>query len=90
MRLLKPIITCVIICIIVCTPYVEALPHDAHPMGVMLAGLNALSTFHPEQNPALQGGAIYASHDVQGRTCQILPTSFNAFEPSIRELDGVL
>ena len=35
----------------------EALPHDAHPMGVILAGLNALSTFHPEQNPALQAAA---------------------------------
>ena len=69
----------------------EALPHDAHPMGVMLAGLNALSTFHPEQNPALQGGAIYASHDVQGRTCQILPPRHSTrFEPSIIELDGIL
>ena len=46
---------------------IEALPHDAHPMGVILAGLNALSTFHPEQNPALQGGGIYASHDVQDK-----------------------
>ena len=45
----------------------EALPHDAHPMGVILAGLNALSTFHPEQNPALQGGAIYASHANQDK-----------------------
>jgi citrate synthase len=25
---------------------IEALPHDAHPMGVILAGLNALSVFH--------------------------------------------
>ena len=46
---------------------IEALPHDAHPMGVILAGLNALSTFHPEQNPALQGGGIYRSHDVQDK-----------------------
>jgi citrate synthase len=30
--------------------------------GVILAGLNALSTFHPEQNPALQGGGIYSTH----------------------------
>mmetsp|Transcript_34874 Transcript_34874/g.85401 ORF Transcript_34874/g.85401 Transcript_34874/m.85401 type:complete len:588 (+) Transcript_34874:255-2018(+) len=46
---------------------IEALPHDAHPMGVILAGLNALSTFHPEQNPALEGGAIYATHAVQDK-----------------------
>lgn len=26
-----------------------ALPHDAHPMGVILTGLAALSTCHPEQ-----------------------------------------
>jgi citrate synthase len=45
----------------------EALPHDAHPMGVILAGLNALSTFHPEQNPALQGGGVYQSHAQQDK-----------------------
>ena len=28
-------------------------PHDAHPMGVILAGLNALSVFHPEQKPGV-------------------------------------
>jgi len=46
---------------------IEALPHDAHPMGIILAGLNALSTFHPEQNPALQGGDIYKTHSVQDK-----------------------
>lgn len=45
----------------------EALPHDAHPMGVILAGLNALSTFHPEQNPALKGSDIYNNHHVQDK-----------------------
>ena len=47
---------------------IEALPHDAHPMGIILAGLNALSTFHPEQNPAIAGGDIYASH---GKAVQV-------------------
>lgn len=28
---------------------IAALPHDAHPMGTILTGLNALSTLHPEQ-----------------------------------------
>ena len=45
----------------------EALPHDAHPMGVVLAGLNALSTFHPEQNPAVRGGNVYAEHGTQDK-----------------------
>lgn len=44
-----------------------ALPHDAHPMGVVLTGLAALSTCHPEQNPALAGQAIYSSPDVQDK-----------------------
>jgi hypothetical protein len=37
----------------------------------LLAGLNALSTFHPEQNPALQaGGVIENNHstDVDSTT----------------------
>lgn len=34
---------------------VMALPHDAHFMGILLASLSALSTCHPEQNPALAG-----------------------------------
>lgn len=42
----------------------KALPHDAHPMGVLLAGLAALSTCHPEQNPALVGQQVYKSKDV--------------------------
>ena len=46
---------------------IEALPHDAHPMAVMLAGLNSLSAMHPEQNPAIAGGAIYNSHTVQDK-----------------------
>jgi citrate synthase len=46
---------------------IEALPHDAHPMAVMLAGLNALSAMHPEQNPAIAGGGIYNSHAVQDK-----------------------
>lgn len=43
---------------------IEALPHDAHPMGVLLTGLAALSTCHPEQNPALSGQHVYKSKDV--------------------------
>lgn len=43
---------------------INALPHDAHPMGTLLAGLAALSTCHPEQNPALAGNSIYSSKEV--------------------------
>eukprot|EP00951_Prasinocladus_malaysianus_P018067 scaffold143461_cov46-Prasinocladus_malaysianus.AAC.1 len=37
----------------------EQLPHDSHPMAVLVAGITALSCHHPEQNPALAGGSIY-------------------------------
>lgn len=29
--------------------------YDAHPMGMFVSTMAALSTFHPEANPALQG-----------------------------------
>jgi len=44
-----------------------ALPHDAHPMGVLLTGLNALSTFHPEANPAVSGNGVYDSTAVRDK-----------------------
>jgi citrate synthase len=44
-----------------------ALPHDSHPMGVILTGLAALSTCHPEQNPALAGQHVYKSKEVQDK-----------------------
>lgn len=31
-----------------------ALPHDAHPMGMLVGSICALSSFHPDANPALQ------------------------------------
>ncbi|KAG1671004.1 hypothetical protein FOA52_014246 [Chlamydomonas sp. UWO 241] len=45
----------------------DALPEDAHPMGVLLTGICALSTCHPEQNPALSGQNIYKSREVQDK-----------------------
>jgi hypothetical protein len=54
---------------------IAALPHDAHPMGVLLCGLSALSCAHPEQNPAMAGQNIYKSREVQvggqGMLCRI-------------------
>jgi citrate synthase len=46
---------------------VAALPHDTHPMAVLLAGLAALSGAHPEQNPALAGEGVYKSRAVQDK-----------------------
>ncbi|GIL77213.1 hypothetical protein Vretimale_3108 [Volvox reticuliferus] len=46
---------------------IAAMPHDAHPMGVLMTGICALSTLHPEQNPALVGGNIYKSREVQDK-----------------------
>lgn len=37
--------------------------YDAHPMGIMVSTMAALSTFHPEANPALQGSGIYATNE---------------------------
>ena len=46
---------------------VAALPHDAHFMGIILTALNALSTCHPEQNPALAGQSVYESKEIQDK-----------------------
>ena len=46
---------------------IAALPHDAHFMGIILTALNALSTCHPEQNPALAGQNVYNSKEIQDK-----------------------
>ena len=46
---------------------IKALPHDAHFMGSILVGINALSTCHPEQNPALAGQDVYNSKEIQDK-----------------------
>nr|CAN80865.1 hypothetical protein VITISV_042488 [Vitis vinifera] len=33
---------------------IQAMPHDAHPMGVLVSAMSALSVFHPDANPALR------------------------------------
>ncbi|KAI9333844.1 citrate synthase-like protein [Obelidium mucronatum] len=33
--------------------------YDAHPMGMLIATIASLSTFHPDANPALQGDGMY-------------------------------
>jgi len=33
---------------------IQAMPHDAHPMGVLVSAMSSLSIFHPDANPALR------------------------------------
>ena len=33
--------------------------YDAHTMGMIISALGALSTIHPEANPALSGQNVY-------------------------------
>lgn len=37
----------------------KSFRYDAHPMGMLVSTIAALSTLHPEANPALQGSKIY-------------------------------
>jgi len=36
---------------------IKSFRYDAHPMGMLVSMLSAISTFYPSQNPALQGGS---------------------------------
>ncbi|KAK9085798.1 hypothetical protein Sjap_026209 [Stephania japonica] len=40
---------------------IQAMPHDAHPMGVLVSAMSALSVFHPDANPALRAPTIAAA-----------------------------
>lgn len=33
---------------------IAKMPHDAHPMGVLVSAMSTLSVFHPDANPALR------------------------------------
>lgn len=46
---------------------INALPHDAHPMGTLVGALSALGAFHADANPALQGGELYQSAAVRDK-----------------------
>ncbi|KAF9976665.1 hypothetical protein BGZ73_008062 [Actinomortierella ambigua] len=41
----------------------KSFNYDAHPMGMFVSGIAALSTFHPEANPALVGSDLYTRDD---------------------------
>ena len=38
---------------------IKSFRYDAHPMGMLVSGVAAMSTLHPEANPALMGDKIY-------------------------------
>ncbi|GMP67702.1 hypothetical protein CsSME_00027603 [Camellia sinensis var. sinensis] len=46
---------------------IQAMPHDAHPMGVLVSAMSALSVFHPDANPALRGQDLYKSKQVRDK-----------------------
>ncbi|XP_074286167.1 citrate synthase, glyoxysomal-like [Silene latifolia] len=46
---------------------IQSMPHDAHPMGVLVSAMSALSIFHPDANPALRGQDLYKSKQVRDK-----------------------
>lgn len=38
---------------------IHTMPHDAHPMGVLVSAMSALSVFHPDANPALRVSLMF-------------------------------
>ncbi|KAM0938343.1 putative transferase [Dioscorea sansibarensis] len=46
---------------------IQAMPHDAHPMGVLVSAMSALSVLHPDANPALRGQDLYKSKQVRDK-----------------------
>jgi len=41
--------------------------YNAHPMGMVISTVTAMSTFHPEANPALAGQDVYKSEAVRNK-----------------------
>ncbi|KAK6938622.1 Citrate synthase [Dillenia turbinata] len=46
---------------------IQSMPHDAHPMGVLVSAMSALSVFHPDANPAPRGQDLYKSKPVRDK-----------------------
>ena len=45
----------------------KSFRYDAHPMGMFVSTMAALSTFHPEANPALAGQQCYKDVDLRNK-----------------------
>jgi citrate synthase len=41
--------------------------YNAHPMGMVISTVTAMSTFHPEANPALAGQDVYKDEVVRNK-----------------------
>ncbi|KAJ4832366.1 hypothetical protein Tsubulata_035170 [Turnera subulata] len=67
---------------------IQAMPHDAHPMGVLVSAMSALSIFHPDANPALRGQDLYNSKQVRDK--QIARILGKVFAPIAEFLTGKL
>ncbi|KAK8938101.1 hypothetical protein KSP40_PGU004591 [Platanthera guangdongensis] len=46
---------------------IHGMPHDAHPMGLLVSAMSTLSVFHPDANPALRGLDLYISKAVRDK-----------------------
>ncbi|XP_020600132.1 LOW QUALITY PROTEIN: citrate synthase 3, peroxisomal-like [Phalaenopsis equestris] len=46
---------------------IQTMPHDAHPMGLLVSAMSTLSVFHPDANPALRGQDLYTSKAVRDK-----------------------
>ncbi|KAI9296527.1 citrate synthase [Neoconidiobolus thromboides FSU 785] len=45
----------------------KAFNYDAHPMGMFISGVSAMSTFSPDANPALRGTNLYDNKDAMDK-----------------------
>jgi len=45
----------------------KSFRYDAHPMGMVISTVSAMSTFYPEANPALQGHDIYQNESLRNK-----------------------
>ncbi|GAM19919.1 hypothetical protein SAMD00019534_030940, partial [Acytostelium subglobosum LB1] len=45
----------------------KSFRYDAHPMGMLISSMSAMSTFYPEANPALRGADIYKNKPLMNK-----------------------
>lgn len=45
----------------------KSFRYDAHPMGMLISSMSAMSTFHPEANPALRGQDVYNNVELRNK-----------------------
>jgi len=49
------------------TKMMNGFRYDAHPMGMLISTVSALSTFRPEANPALAGQDVYKNLKIRNK-----------------------